>query len=998
VARVEAEILAGKARLLEVSRGAAERYGRRAAGAWARFGPAGFARWLAAGEALAAGPPPLPEAAVAYFDVDAAAFGADGVELAEAWAAAAREVGATSRRLAAVFLERTVALLGTTNATPRLGAWASAALRLHEEHGWQGSFLALAFLEGDAAAPALFGPAEVRAWATAGAALATAARERDVFRALPPGLAGWTVAERCRFFGAIGGLAAAAPRPALAVFRGLPPALGALAPATREAVGRIVAALDPRVAPALAELVPVVGAIVAAVPASAARAALESIEALAARHPEAALAALRQLARLHDEARPGEVQHWFAVGARIADENPAAGRAYFGLESRTSLRVLHAASTAATLEETQGVWRKLVQMLSGAPVVVRGVEQTSLRPPLEERPDTPAVALPERVDLFATHEENCRLYRVLAATLAGRRAFGTYADPALIAGLRAPDAPELLEDCFLLAEGVRIQHRLGAAYPGLAADVRWASRRFLAAVAGADDPPRPIVVDALLAIALVGAGPDAWPPWLPRHAAAAIVALVAPVLALEATAGDALAVAHRLVAVLAPPAVRLTRRQAEAGALALEDLGILDPGSYGDEEAAPGEATAPFGSGATGPELPEGLRLALAPPADEPAGGGRPLSLEELRRLLAAGATVTQAAGEGDPGPGLSITDLEGKIPAAELDRLRKLLAVAEDDRQRRPGRPTPDDASGAHAFLYDEWDEAVGDYRARWCRLLEVDVPGDSGEYFSRTLADYSALIPEIRRQFQRLRPEMYRSVRGLEDGEDFDLNAVVDARTERRARRAPSTKLYRSRVREARDVATLFLLDLSASTDEPVADAGRRIIDVTKEALVVMTQALDALGDAYAIYGFSGQGRANVEVYPVKGFNEPLGPTVKGRIGGLEPKRSTRMGTALRHATAKLVGVGARMRHLILLSDGFPQDVDYGDDRRSHAYGIRDTAVALREAEAAGITPFCITVDRAGHDYLRQMCDPKRYLVIEDVASLPRELPKIYQRVVRA
>jgi nitric oxide reductase NorD protein len=176
------------------------------------------------------------------------------------------------------------------------------------------------------------------------------------------------------------------------------------------------------------------------------------------------------------------------------------------------------------------------------------------------------------------------------------------------------------------------------------------------------------------------------------------------------------------------------------------------------------------------------------------------------------------------------------------------------------------------------------------------------------------------------------------------------------------------------------------------------RRIIDMTKETLVIMAEALEEIGDAYAIYGFSGHGRDRVEMYRVKSFSETLNATVKGRLGGMEPKRSTRMGTALRHAVEKLAGVTARSKHLFLLSDGFPQDYDYGQDRRSNVYGIRDTAVALREAEAAGVTPFCITVDKAGHDYLRQMCDESRYMVIEDITALPRELPKIYQRVVRA
>jgi nitric oxide reductase activation protein len=241
------------------------------------------------------------------------------------------------------------------------------------------------------------------------------------------------------------------------------------------------------------------------------------------------------------------------------------------------------------------------------------------------------------------------------------------------------------------------------------------------------------------------------------------------------------------------------------------------------------------------------------------------------------------------------------------------------------------------------------------------------------------------------------------LEDGEDFDLGAVVDARAAQRARRPSSDRLYRARRREERDVATLFLLDMSASTDEPVTPAAatrpaRRIIDVTKEALVVMAEALEELGDAYAIYGFSGQGRDNVDFFRVKSFSERLGAVVRGRVGGVGPRGSTRMGTAVRHAVAKLGTVTAPAKHLLLLSDGFPQDLDYGEDRRSHAYGIRDTAVALREAETAGITPFCVTVDRAGHDYLREMCDGSRYMVLDDITALPRELPKIYRRLVEA
>ena len=188
----------------------------------------------------------------------------------------------------------------------------------------------------------------------------------------------------------------------------------------------------------------------------------------------------------------------------------------------------------------------------------------------------------------------------------------------------------------------------------------------------------------------------------------------------------------------------------------------------------------------------------------------------------------------------------------------------------------------------------------------------GDAGEFFAQTLSDYTALTPTIKHEFQRIRPEQYRLVRGLEDGHEFDLNAAVTAAVDMRARLAPSAKLYTERRQTERDVAALFLLDMSASTDEPLVaverDYGddepedwqplwnkadrnarsaakrlsqpkpRRIIDVTKETLVLMAEALEEIGDSYAIYGFSGQGKDNIEFYHVKSFVEGAVPDRQG------------------------------------------------------------------------------------------------------------------------
>jgi hypothetical protein len=974
-----ATILAACDRLAGASTLLAVRVYEASPAAWSAFGDDDYGRWIDLAAELAA---TSREAALGLAGVPPADFGPGGVGTAASWCALGREVAATSRRLAAAYFARTGSVVAQDDGLGRLRAWVTAGLRLYESRGWRGAFLAQAYFDAAPAALEVLGPAEYDAWANLGATLAGDVDEREFFAALPAGLADWSAAERDGFLRALAALAEKAARPARAVYRALPGALRALDPAVRGAVLRLVATLDARVAPALADLAGVLGAIVAEIPAGERLDLLRLVSALAERAPDAAVAALRVAPRLYEEAAPDQVRAWFAAGVAIANENDAAGRAYFALASRTSVKVLRAASTAATLEETEGLWRKLVQMLSGEGVTVRGFEGVTLRPPLEVAPGEREVALPQRIDRLATHEENCRVYRFLAAQLAGRREFGTYSSAEVRARLASADDDGLLDELFRLAEGVRIAHRVAATYPGLAAEAAAIGARLLAGWREEERPARGVILDALLALAL---GADGRPPWLPAEAVTLVRRAVAPLAGAGATAEDALRIATELATIFAAPALRLPAAEL-TGELMLDDLTggePLDP--WGEAESAAG------GVDAEPAERLDGVRIELAPEEGRPAGG-QPLTAEELRRLIEAGARIGQGTGDVGAG-GIPVTELAGKLPRARLDELRRLLAEAPPATAPRPAGSERDE----RAFFYDEWDHLISDYRPRWCRLYERHVDGDSGEFFARSLTDHAALLPEVRRQFQRIRPEMYRPIRGLEDGEDFDLNAVTDARADVRARRPASTRLYRARVREARDVATLFLLDMSASTDEPLGPR-RRIIDALKDALVVMTEALDELGDAYAIYGFSGQGRENVEFYLVKGFGEALGPGVKARIGGILPKRSTRMGTALRHASRKLGAVGARAKHLMLLSDGFPQDDDYGEDRRSHVYGIRDTAVALREADATGITSFCITVDRAGHDYLREMCDPSRYMVIDDITALPRELPKIYRRVVRA
>ena len=273
--------------------------------------------------------------------------------------------------------------------------------------------------------------------------------------------------------------------------------------------------------------------------------------------------------------------------------------------------------------------------------------------------------------------------------------------------------------------------------------------------------------------------------------------------------------------------------------------------------------------------------------------------------------------------------------------------------------------------------------------------------------------MVTKIKRQFEQITPEMYRKVRKLDDGEEIDIDDVIEAMIDIKSGVGPSEKLYWKRNKVQRDVAVLFLLDTSASTAEAISDIStsyavsggtdvnvsrssyKRIIDVEKEAVVLLINAIESLGDIYGIYGFSGYGRENVEFYTVKDIDEPFSEKIKGRVESISPLHATRMGPAIRHATTKLDKVDARTKLLFLISDGRPQDRGYSREGVEKEYGVHDTKMALDEAKNKNINAFCLTVDKTGHDYLKTMCQDMAYEVLDDIHILPERLLYLYRRL---
>jgi nitric oxide reductase NorD protein len=306
------------------------------------------------------------------------------------------------------------------------------------------------------------------------------------------------------------------------------------------------------------------------------------------------------------------------------------------------------------------------------------------------------------------------------------------------------------------------------------------------------------------------------------------------------------------------------------------------------------------------------------------------------------------------------------------------------DERVRDPDEVWRGTYHEEGAVLYPEWDFGRQGYRKNWCVMREKDVAPVQDDFVRAARERHRAAIAQLRRRFEALRDEN-RLCRRQPYGENVDIDALVEAIAESRNGREMSDRLFTRMHRAERDIAVVFMVDMSGSTKGWVNE-------VEREALVLLCEALEALGDRYAIYGFSGITRKRCELFRIKRMDEPYDDTVRARISGIAPQDYTRMGFAIRHLTRLLAGTEAHTKLLISISDGRPED--YHDGYRGR-YGIEDTRQALIEARRAGVHPFCVTIDRDAREYLPHLYGPARYVVLDEARQLPLKLADVYRRL---
>ncbi len=693
---------------------------------------------------------------------------------------------------------------------------------------------------------------------------------------------------------------------------------------------------------------------------------------------------------------------WVDEGIGLLKKGSSA-KGYFELKGRAGYDVMERMRGGVSLVSISKTLKIFAEALSGKPVAIKPTSQriTGDEPSSEPEesaskyPDAPTtdgetIFLPAHIRYFAQDSLNFEWYKVATAFQAGYLEYNSFFPKInetvdLIESLQikykkrggfssltsffslVPE-PALISSLFEIAEGARVEAALRREYPGL----RQAMNRMRVhdldrrpSLVGLS--PRGVVLELLLQISISGKTKEEIPNTLQKivfdlceilGAVNDPSATVATSMQVAATAFEYLYEGEEHPEDMTGPmeafeeeGIRAEGKGEDSGALRPSTRGMLDPKRVEETQAIKQQYT---------DALIEKLKTA-----------GLDLSSE------AAAAALSKSVEDGE----VTFKSIRESDPADQVQPLADRLIPEKPDQGNREKKRT---------FYYDEWHCEEDQYLPRWCRVVESIAAEGESETVQDILNEYHGMIHSITSAFQLLRPEGFKRIKGAPDGDDLDLDALLASRVEMKSGMTPSNRIYIAHQKKDRSVAVAFLVDMSGSTQQLLPNREKSILQVEKEALVLMSRAVDAIGDAFAIYGFSGRGKDAVDFSVLKEFDENYRHTIDRRIGQMTPSIQNRDGAAIRHAVTKLSAQACKTRILVLMSDGKPLDDGYRG-----SYAAADTKAALQEAKNMGIHPYCITVDREGETYLKGMYGDVAYMVIDQVETLPARLPRIYKRL---
>lgn len=295
--------------------------------------------------------------------------------------------------------------------------------------------------------------------------------------------------------------------------------------------------------------------------------------------------------------------------------------------------------------------------------------------------------------------------------------------------------------------------------------------------------------------------------------------------------------------------------------------------------------------------------------------------------------------------------------------------------------------------FHYHEWDYQIQLHRPDWTTVFERRQPIGDPEKINDILTEYKPVAHRIRQIIDLLTPEGVQRQRGMEDGDEIDLNAAVDAMIAIRMGEQPSPRITMRNVLKTRDLSAVVLLDLSESTNESIAGSEKTVLELTREAATLVSTAIEGIGDPFAVHGFASDGRHDVQYYRFKDFNQHYDDEAKARMAGMKGGLSTRMGAALRHAGNHLLRQQEQRKLILLVTDGEPADIDERDPQHLR----HDAKKAVEELYSAGVLTYCLTLDPLADNYVKRIFGENNYTVIDHVDRLPEQLPLLFASLTR-
>lgn len=295
--------------------------------------------------------------------------------------------------------------------------------------------------------------------------------------------------------------------------------------------------------------------------------------------------------------------------------------------------------------------------------------------------------------------------------------------------------------------------------------------------------------------------------------------------------------------------------------------------------------------------------------------------------------------------------------------------------------------------FHYHEWDYHIQLHRPDWVTVYERRQQRGDPDDIRAIIDAYRPVAHRIKQIIDLLTPDGVQRQRGLEDGDEIDINAAVDAMISIRMGEQPNPRITMRNVIKNRDLAVVVLLDLSQSTNEAMKGSDKTVLQLTREASTLVATAIEGIGDPYAIHGFASDGRHDVQYFRLKDFNQHFDDEAKSRLAGMKGGLSTRMGAALRHSAYHLHKQPERRKLILLVTDGEPADIDERDPQHLRF----DAKKAVEELYSQGVQTYCLTLDPHADDYVKRIFGQNNYTVIDHVDRLPEQLPVLFASLTK-